>query len=441
MDDKSYANAVYNLYYDCVKELEQNKAQFVKNPKTDFTRLRKISFSDCVHFGVMAGNGALQNELLRQFSFSETTPTKSAFCQQRGKILPEAFEYLLRNFTSQIHTLDAPKTYKGYEILASDGTSVNIPYNPNDKDTFHQNGDKKGYNQIHLNALYQMLDGYYRDCVLASEGKTHERAALNLMIDRFPNSEKAIFLMDRGFESYNVLAHLLHSGQKFVLRIKDINSNGILSTWFLPEKGEFDTEIETTLTRLQTKEICSDRERFTVLPSTVTFDYLDELNPFFYMKLRIVRMEIAPGVFECVATNLDPDEFPLQEIKKLYHMRWGEETSFRDLKYTIDLVHFHAKKHEYVEQEIYASIVRFNFCGAITHHIDIPEPKNNDRKYDYKVCFAAAVTVCLEYLRRGPDSLNPVALIIRFLSPVRPDRSFRRNVRPQSAKSFFYRAS
>ena len=48
------------------------------------------------------------------------------------------------------------------------------------------------------------------------------------------------------------------------------------------------------------------------------------------MKLRILRMEIAPGVFECVATNLSAGEFSLEEIKELYHMRWGEETSFRD---------------------------------------------------------------------------------------------------------------
>jgi len=37
--------------------------------------------------------------------------------------------------------------------------------------------------------------------------------------------------------------------------------------------------------------------------------------------------------------------------QELYHKRWGQETSFRDLKYTIDIVSFHSKKREYVEQE------------------------------------------------------------------------------------------
>ena len=85
--------------------------------------------------------------------------------------------------------MDAPKTLKGYQLLASDGSALNLPYNPSDTETFHENGEKRGYNQIHLNALYQLLDGYCCDCVLAPEGKTHERAALQEMLARLPDTE------------------------------------------------------------------------------------------------------------------------------------------------------------------------------------------------------------------------------------------------------------
>ena len=110
------------------------------------------------------------------------------------------------------------------------------------------------------------------------------------------------------------------------------------------------------------------------------------------------------------------------------------------MKYTLDLLHFHAKKRQYVEQEIYAGLVRFNFRGAIAHHVDSPPSgKNKARKYDYKIRFVAAVCVCLEYMKRDPLSMNPCALITRFLTPIRPDRSFPRNIKSQSAKSFLYR--
>ena len=245
MENQDYAAAVHNAYAQCVEELERNKAQFLKNPEKDFSRERKITFSSCVRFCVQAGGGALQNELLKYFSFEQTTPTKSAFCQQREKISSAAFAHLFRAFTDCLERMDAPKTLKGYQLLASDGSALNLPYNPSDTETFHKNGEKRGYNQIHLNALYQVLDGYCFDCVLAPEGKTHERAALQEMLARLPEEMKVILLMDRGFEGYDMLASLLLSGKKFIQRLKDVNSNGILSSWNLPDDREFDTEIQT----------------------------------------------------------------------------------------------------------------------------------------------------------------------------------------------------
>ena len=37
------------------------------------------------------------------------------------------------------------------------------------------------------------------------------------------------------------------------------------------------------------------------------------------------------GEYETIATSLDPEVFPSDSIKQLYHMRWGIETSFREL--------------------------------------------------------------------------------------------------------------
>jgi len=46
-----------------------------------------------------------------------------------------------------------------------------------------------------------------------------------------------------------------------------------------------------------------------------------------------------------LATNLSEEKFPLEEINKLYRMRWGEETSFRELKYTI--IGLHKSRYHY----------------------------------------------------------------------------------------------
>ena len=50
-----------------------------------------------------------------------------------------------------------------------------------------------------------------------------------------PLSMKANLMADRGYESFNTFAHLIRKGMYFVIRMKDINSNGILSAYDLPD--------------------------------------------------------------------------------------------------------------------------------------------------------------------------------------------------------------
>ena len=56
-------------------------------------------------------------------------------------------------------------------------------------------------------------------------------------------------------------------------------------------------------------------------------------------------------------------------------MRWGIETSFRELKYAIGLSSFHSKKVEYIMQEIYARLVLYNYCEIITMNVVIHQKK------------------------------------------------------------------
>lgn len=442
MNDQIYAANVKRILLDCIAGLDSVKHLFLDNPEADFTRERKISFETFINICLQMEGGALQNELLKYFDFVPETPTKSAFCQQRAKVSPDALRFLFCIFTEALMGLDAPKTFLGYRLIACDGSDINIPYNPADEETFHQNGNKRGYNQLHLNAFFDILNGIYIDCVLEPDSKTHERAAFNTMVDRYSSQTPAIIMADRGYEGYNVFAHLLRSGQKFIIRLKDIDSNGILSAYDLPE-SEFDLDIETILTRRQTNEIKQDRDTYTIIPYASEFDFIDRENPFFPMAFRILRIEVAPGVYECVATNLDRDGFPPDVIKELYHLRWGQEGSFRDLKYTIDLVHFHCKKRQYVEQEIWARLVVYNFCEAITRHITVARQTGVEkaRRHDYKINFATAACICKAFLKRGDGEINPCRLIGRFLIPVRPDRIAPRKIKPQSAKSFLYRAA
>ena len=441
MNDREYAEVVKQTLLHCIDELDSKKSSYLRNPETDFTRNRKFPFQTLINVMLMMDGGPLQKELLHYFDLDDNTPTKSAYCQQRAKVLPEAIQFLFSSFTEKLENLDAMKLFQGHRILAVDGSDINIPYNPLDSETFHQNGDHRGYNQLHLNAFYDALNGIYADCILEPDRKSHERAAFMSMLARYHASFPTIFLADRGYESYQVFGHLIRSGQKFLIRVKDPGSNGILSTHAFPD-GEFDNQnLETILTHTQTKEVLQNKDKYTLIPVASKCDFFDPDSLFFPLSLRILCVEVSEGVFEYLATNLDRERFPAEVIKDLYHLRWSQENSFRYLKYTIDLLHFHAKKREYVEQEIWARLIIYNFCEAITRHIVVSRQGSARRKYAQKINFAAAACICKAFLKRSDGEINPCRLIVRFLIPVRPDRSFQRNMKPQSAKTFFYRAA
>ena len=127
------------------------------------------------------------------------------------------------------------------------------------------------------------------------------------------------------------------------------------------------------------------------------FDYLPLLTgtygtkPVFYnIRYRIVRVRITEELLETLITNLPVDQYPPEKLKELYALRWGIETSFRSLKYTVGMLHFHSKKAECIFQEVYAALIVYNFTEWITAQVIIHKSK---RKHAYKVNFSAVRNV------------------------------------------------
>lgn len=202
-----------------------------------------------------------------------------------------------------------------------------------------------------MDAMYDLLQHTYLDVELLGKRKANERAGLCTLLDR-SSVEKALVIADRGYEGYNVMAHIQEKGWFFLIRIQDIqNSNGIAAGLNLPHTNTFDCFVDLNLTTKQSKEVkllCENRNQYKFMTSA--FDYLPQKNckhdpaVFYHLPFRVVRFQIADGVFETVVTNLNPLKFPPKELKRLYNMRWRIETAFRELKYTIELLHFHAKR-------------------------------------------------------------------------------------------------
>lgn len=433
-----YISTVTDSLTNLISEISENPSLFVRNPKTDFTRNRKINFKTFIGITMNSGGGTMSKELLDYFGFNANTPTVSAYTQQRSKVFPEVFEFLFKSFTKE--NLTYGNNYKGYRLVACDGSNLTIATNPNDAETAYKSNQFGTItNHLHLNAFYDVLNRLYLDAVLQTASEYQEcRACINMM--ERSSFHKAILIADRGYENYNVIAHAINKGWKFVIRIKDRTSNGIASGLNLPKTENFDIDVPITFTRQQTKKTKAAGYKF--MPTNQIFDYLPTKSKDTYtIRFRIARFSIDGGSYGMLVTNLGRSEFSAKDLKEIYHLRWGIETSFRELKYAIGLTSFHARKVDYIKQEVFARLLLYNYCELITTHV-VQQMQDKDKTK--QVNFTIAIYICREYLRQRRNLSPPdvIKLIEKHILPVRPGRKGpRKAIKPQASVSFLYRVA
>ncbi len=331
-------------------------------------------------------------------------------------------------------------------ILAVDGSKIQIPTNPSDTDSYlpGTNGQEP-YNLLHLNCLFNLKHCIYSDAIIQKSKYANEHKALIDMVDR-SDITKSLVIADRGYESYNNLAHIQEKGWFYLIRIKD-GKSGIKEGLELPKNDSFDVDISLQLTRKQTKEIkelFKDKNHYRFISSTTVMDYLplnikkSEPAKFYELSFRIVRFEIGDGSYETIITNLEREKYTIDKLKVLYASRWGIETSFRDLKYTLGILNFHSKKVMCIQQEIYAHMTMYNFAEMITSDVVI---NKKQKKYTYKINFSVCVHMCRAFYQGKTTSPDLEAIIAKNLIPLRPNRKWKRKATRKIHHSFFYRVA
>ena len=342
-----------NVLFHIIKNLSDVCSIFCVNPDADFTRNRKLDFETIMKIILCMGSSSIKDELLKFNDFSIDTPSASAFVQARSKIKPEAFKALFDGFNNKTFK---KKLYHGYRLLAIDGSELPIDNTIFDDETTElRHGTlAKAYSAFHLNASYDLLELTYDDIIIQGEAKKDENDAFCQLVDRY-DGHKAIFIADRGYESYNGFEHVVRSGNKYLIRVKDIGSQTSITRSLGPfPEGEFDIDVFRMLTLKQTKMTKACPEIYKIITKSTKFDFMSKDDPWYEFNCRVVRFKITEDTYETVITNLNKEEFSMEEIREIYNMRWGEETSFRELKYAIGLNALHAKKRKLIQQEIYA---------------------------------------------------------------------------------------
>lgn len=406
------------------------------NRGREFSRKRTLTRETVIRLLISAEGGSLA-KILHDAGIQATA---SALSQRRAQIPPEVFRTVFTNFNS---TCADNEFFCGYRLLAVDGTAVNLPRNSAAPSFVQNDGIPKGVNQLHVTPLYDILNRAFADVVIQPEPKKDEIGALVEMLKRNTFAQKTLIIADRGFESYNLIGHCLEKpNTDFLIRIKQSRS-AMREVAKLPMM-ELDCTIGFTITTTQTNADKQNGYIHLQVPKKSKVGSKTRRGRWVFpspypMKLRVCRFLLDNGEFETVATSL-PRSFSLDDIRELYHLRWGVETAFRDWKYTLGLVNLHGKSDAFAEQEIYASLTAFNFASRVCREVVVRQPKNG--VYAYKVNFKMAVMLCKEHLRTpNTDGETLLKEIARYNVPIRPDRQDKRNLKVKGFAGFVYRVA
>lgn len=183
-----YSNVVKAMLLASIHELAADPDKYAVNPARDFSRNRKIPLKDLLLMLLTMEAECIKEELYHYFGRSTDAPSKAAFYKQRKKLRPDALRFLLLSFNQKCRK----HLFKNkYSLIACDGSAVDIFRNPNDPDTFFEPNGKstKGFNQIHINALYSVLDKKFIDLLVQPSRKRNEYSAFCQLVYQVNYSE------------------------------------------------------------------------------------------------------------------------------------------------------------------------------------------------------------------------------------------------------------
>lgn len=413
-----------------------NEDPAVKKFVAVFQRNRKLPLTTLIYFLLFLDQQSIPAMLRIFFSKVADRPSPAAVCKRRKLLAPELLHYLFLRVNKKLDQLlpDHMRYYhQKYSLLICDGSDVTTLTNAKDPDAYFAHEGKKGYNIYHINALFNPCTGRYESLLIHPRREDSERASFLEMARPYARTP-AIFLLDRGYECWDIVLALAKAKNFFIMRVQAPDGHGLLSTLSPSFQETLDEKCTIYLGEHQRK----------TKPS--------KLHPDGYgcglvkptqgtpVTLRMLRIILKTGDTAYLLTNLPVAECRYEEVVWLYGLRWKIEDSFRKLKWNLKAIHFHSRQKKQILQELWANFIMFNICSTIQKMVKVlPEPGRFSYRYRYQASFQRLAEECRHCLFQGESEQEFLNNVKITLSPIRPGRTARRKVKTQGPKSFQWR--
>jgi len=407
-----------------------------KGKVTDFTRERKLNFVTTLNIMLKKSSKSLQNTLNdakeKLLTFSQKTyesVSAGAYTKARAKLNYTAFIELYRLVREQFYEDGDYHRFKGFRLLAVDGSKVILPESDNIKATFTSTIAKnqmedfsKEVVQARASVLYDVLNNIVIDATLEDKAKGERVLAISHLQH---TNENDLIVFDRGYPSIELFSYIFSSSAEFLVRIRR-NSFKQVAFLFAPHCSQDDITIEVKAPKKIKETLLKNN-----LPTT--------------MQIRFVRVVLDNDDVEVLATSvLNHTVLQTSDFKNLYHKRWGIETFFHILKNRLSLENFTGNTALAVQQDFYITMFLSNYESLLVYDTNIAltektETYKNAQKVNKSISFNTIKQKSFE-LFYGNQNIDTVLEEMQKLfqttpTAIRPNRPNRKRLDKDKNKS------
>ena len=267
--------------------------------------------------------------------------------------------------------------FHGYRLLAIDGTTIQLTNVPEIQEAFGDKTPAQGEVFARMSMILDVKNGCIMDGELAPFHIGERQMAIQGVRRLSKWAGKCLYLMDRGYWSPELYETILESGSSFLARVP----NGV------------------------TTEVRSGAEQISIQHQGKNYC------------LQCKRILLSSGEVETLVTNLPEEELSDKELEEVYHLRWGIETKYRELKSYLKIDTLPGKTYQTVMQDFYATLTVSNmaaFAGCIAGAEITEKQAGKGNQYAYGPNKSVILAVLKDHLIAAIALDDPVERLWHF---------------------------
>ena len=399
-----------------------------KDPRY-FTRDSKLGLPGLLKFIISRQGYTVANEINHYYSSFELkkSVSKQAIFQAQEKLDYKVFPYINSKLCKHYYQNNDYETFKGYTVVAIDGSVGEVPYTEENARVFGANDPSR--NNLfrvspRISGFLDVCNGIYIDVLIKSYKDSEIPMAYEQMnnIHDILENQKVIYIGDRNYPSTDMFIYYNMKGYRFCYRgksnfykkyVKDIERDG----WI-----EVDLD-DKWIDRFKIEEVK---------------DYAREHRKFRLRVIKVMKSELRQLKDNekdeeiIIFTNLDENEWSTKEILLLYGNRWSVETGYDILKNRIEMERVTSEKAELILQELHSQVIVHNLAAMIKKESD--KIITHTKKYKYQTNINNLIQLLRANLAKLLNMKDEFKTLIRKIiekasknkEPIRPNRLFKR---------------